>query len=102
MALHGDQPPSAWVQRFMPLLLPNCTVLDVAAGTGRHTRWLLDQGYRVTAIDRDTTGLTETSRGAEVITADLENGGPWPLGDRRFGGIVVTNYLHRPLFPDLL
>jgi hypothetical protein len=28
--------------------------------------------------------------------------GPWPLGRRRFHGVVVTNYLHRPLFPALL
>src|SRR5690606_29782560 len=23
----------------------------------------------------------------------------WPLGDRRFAGVIVTNYLHRPLLP---
>ena len=28
--------------------------------------------------------------------ADLEDGSPWPLADRRFGAVVVTNYLHRP------
>ena len=33
--------------------------------------------------------------------ADLELG-PWPLGDERFDAIVVTNYLHRPLFPYIL
>ncbi|MEK9647403.1 MAG: SAM-dependent methyltransferase, partial [Alphaproteobacteria bacterium] len=33
---------------------------------------------------------------------DLEDGGPWPLGARRFDGIIVTNYLHRPLFPRLI
>ncbi len=26
---------------------------------------------------------------------------PWPLPGERFEGIVVTNYLHRPLFPTL-
>jgi len=26
---------------------------------------------------------------------------PWPLPARRFAGIVVTNYLHRPLLPIL-
>ena len=33
--------------------------------------------------------------------ADLE-GGPWPFEGQRFAGIVVANYLHRPLFPRLL
>ena len=36
------------------------------------------------------------------IKADLESGAPWPLGDARFGGVVVTNYLYRPLFPVLI
>jgi hypothetical protein len=32
---------------------------------------------------------------------DLE-GGPWPFEGQTFDGIVVANYLHRPLFPRLL
>jgi len=35
-----------------------------------------------------------------VQVVDLE-GAPWPLQGRRFAGIVVTNYLYRPLFPHL-
>lgn len=33
--------------------------------------------------------------------ADLENG-PWPYADWRFDAVIVTNYLHRPLFSSLL
>jgi SAM-dependent methyltransferase len=40
--------------------------------------------------------------GIEVVQADLEDGSPWPLPGRTFGAVVVTNYLHRPLFPALL
>ena len=36
------------------------------------------------------------------MCADLEDGSPWPLAGRRFGGIVVANYLHRPLFRNLI
>ena len=50
-------------------------------------------------LDRDVSRLQDL--GAEVIAADLEDGSPWPLGGRAFDGIVVTNYLHRPLFPHL-
>lgn len=39
--------------------------------------------------------------GVSTRCADLENG-PWPYGGDRFAGIVVVNYLHRPLFPHLL
>lgn len=78
-------------------------MLDVACGGGRHTRFLAAHGHRVTAVDRDPrVGEWLADIGsAEVVVADLE-GSPWPFPDRRFGGVVVTNYLHRPLFPRLL
>jgi SAM-dependent methyltransferase len=34
------------------------------------------------------------------LAADLE-AGSWPYAGRRFDAIVVANYLHRPLFPQL-
>jgi SAM-dependent methyltransferase len=37
----------------------------------------------------------------DARTADLEQG-HWPFAGERFDAIVVTNYLHRPLFPHLL
>jgi hypothetical protein len=39
--------------------------------------------------------------GVATLCADLESGA-WPFPGERFAGIVVTNYLHRPLFPHLL
>jgi SAM-dependent methyltransferase len=50
----------------------------------------------VVAVDRQPLVLENV----KAVTADLENG-PWPFLGQRFGGIVVTNYLHRPLFPHL-
>jgi SAM-dependent methyltransferase len=41
------------------------------------------------------------AKGVEILAADLEDGSPWPLGGRQFDGIIVTNYLHRPLLPHL-
>jgi SAM-dependent methyltransferase len=77
-------------------------VLDLAAGSGRHARYFKGLGFQVTALDRDISGLRPLAAdGVEVLAADLEDGSPWPLGDRQFDGIAVTNYLHRPLFPRL-
>ena len=73
-------------------------ILDLAAGSGRHSRLFLDLGYRVTALDCDVSRLGDLS-GAEIVAANLEDGSPWPLQERRFGGIVVTNYLFRPILP---
>jgi SAM-dependent methyltransferase len=94
-------PPSAWVERFAAAIAPRGRVLDVAGGGGRHCRLLLAKGFQVTGIDRDTVGLAAIP-GLEVVQADLEDGSPWPLAGRCFDAIVVTNYLHRPLFPCLV
>ena len=91
---------SPWIVTWAGLLPADATVLDIAAGKGRHSRYLAARGHRVTAIDRDVSELA-TADGIEGVAADLEDGSPWPLGNRRFGAVVVTNYLHRPLFPLL-
>jgi SAM-dependent methyltransferase len=84
------------------LLCPGSKVLDLAAGSGRHSRYFRDLGFKVIAVDRDTSRLADPAHPhVEVVTADLEDGSPWPLGQRQFDGIIVTNYLHRPLFPRL-
>jgi SAM-dependent methyltransferase len=87
--------------QWVGLIEPGATVLDVAAGGGRHSRFLASRGLKVTAVDRDIGALT-AQPGIEAIEADLENGSPWPLPGLTFGAVVVTNYLHRPLFPALL
>lgn len=92
---------SPWVLHHAPLVRPGGAVLDLACGGGRHSRLFLDRGHAVTALDRDIS-QAHLAEGAERIEADLEKGSPWPLAGRRFAGVVVTNYLWRPLFPDLL
>jgi len=96
----GPQP-SPWIVQWAELVPTGATVLDVAAGSGRHTIFFAGRGHKVTAVDRDIAALQADSN-VEVIKADLEDGSPWPLASRRFGAVVVSNYLHRPLMPDLL
>lgn len=94
--------PSAWVTRWVADLPAGASVLDVACGSGRHARWLAARGLRVTGIDRDAAALGGLAGIAETIVADIE-GGPWPLpSGATFDAVVVTNYLHRPLWPHLL
>ncbi|MCC8394410.1 class I SAM-dependent methyltransferase [Paraburkholderia sp. MMS20-SJTR3] len=101
---HGLGEPSRWVRDWAHLVAPGGAVLDVASGAGRHARFFASRGHPVTAVDRDAAAL-ELLRDAPHVSplvADLENA-PWPLpGDAAFAAIVVTNYLHRPLFPQLL
>ncbi len=100
---HSSLPPSPWVLRFAELVPRTGPVLDLAAGTGRHAAVFLERGYAVTAVDRDATALTSLAGiGLEVIVADLEGDHPWPFVERRFAGVIVTNYLHRPLLPAIV
>lgn len=106
---HGSEPVSAWVQRWSPLVPVGGTVLDVACGLGRHTRWFLQRGHPVCCVDRSpdaihgilaVTGPAVSGR-LETRVADLENG-PWPFAGRRFDAVIVTNYLWRPLLPVIV
>ena len=92
--------PSPWVIRFAPLMRQGGVVLDLACGGGRHARHLAMRGHRVLAVDRDAQALAglETLPGVEAFCFDLERGS-WPFPGRAFDGVVVTNYLHRPLLP---
>jgi len=95
-------PPSPWVCHWAPLIPPRGRVLDVAAGHGRHARHLAAMGYAVEAVDRDAEALAQAAGpGITTREADLENG-PWPYSGRSFEGIVVCNYLWRPLLPRFL
>ena len=62
---------------------------------------MFESGYAVCAVDRDISALSPLAGiGCEVRQIDLETGGAWPLGTG-YDGIVVTNYLHRPLLPAI-
>jgi SAM-dependent methyltransferase len=93
---------SPWVRRFASLIRPGGSVLDLACGRGRHARWLKERGFGVTATDRNGALLEALAAavGVETVCADLE-ARPWPFPGRLFDAVVVTNYLHRPLFPHL-
>lgn len=99
---------SSWVSRF-GRLIPSGAVLDLACGSGRHALWLasLSQNLSVLAVDRDAAALAVIDAvGVATLEAELESGDAAALAQlfrpHRFSGVVVTNYLHRPLFPLIL
>ncbi len=93
--------PSPWLLRWSRQLTPGARVLDLACGSGRHLRPLAAQGFRLTCVDRDAQALAPLAGLAETLVADLE-AGPWPLGERQFDLVLVTNYLWRPLLPQIV
>ncbi len=93
---HGSDVPSPWVVRWAALVKRG-PVLDVASGAGRHARFFAQRNLEVVAVDREPQSIA----GVTFVQTDLEDGRPWPFPGQRFGAIVVTNYLHRPLLPIL-
>jgi SAM-dependent methyltransferase len=99
--MHGTEAPSAWVQRWTHLVPAGAAVLDVACGFGRHMRWFSQQGHPVTGVDRAREAVDAVAGLGEAVLADIENG-PWPFAGRTFAGVIVANYLWRPLLPSIL
>ncbi len=97
---HGQaDAPSEWVTRFAPEITASGAVLDLACGSGRHAAYLAAQGFSVTGVDR--APWLAAPAGVHFVLADLE-AEPWPFGGQRFDGVIVTNYLHRPLMEALV
>jgi SAM-dependent methyltransferase len=93
---------SNWVARWAPCV-PAGEMLDLACGSGRHARLLASLGHAVIAVDRDADALAAAAgEGIATLQVDLETpGAAWPFAPGRFAGVVVTNYLHRPLFGQI-
>jgi len=83
-------------------------VLDLACGSGRHTRFFLDRGHTVVAVDKNVKAIQDllSYQNLKLIECDLEKSleGSWPseLEGRKFRAIVVVNYLYRSLMPIII
>ena len=104
MTLMPGSDVSVWIHRFAGLVPEGGRVLDVACGGGRHARFFLERGHPVTLVDRDTSGVKDLAGNpaVEIFEYDLEDGGPWPFSGQAYAGVVVTNYLWRPILPDIV
>jgi|TARA_Y100000034_G_C6798363_1_gene358002 SAM-dependent methyltransferase len=98
--------PSPWVRQCVESLQgslavkPGLRALDLACGGGRHALYLASLGYVVHAVDKNTPD-TVWPANVQFQAMDLEQA-DWPLAGQQYDLIVVTNYLHRPHFENLL
>lgn len=100
---------SPWVARFAGVIPTGGEVLDLACGSGRHARLLAAYGHPVLAVDHNAESLAlAAGDGITTLQLDLEadegsaSQKQWPFETNRFAGIVVTNYLHRPLWAQMI
>jgi SAM-dependent methyltransferase len=88
-------------------------MLDLACGAGRNGLYLIANRVPVVFADADTTALAQvrsalsdpvyknTRALADFWPVDFERGQASPMGQRRFGGIIVFRYLYRPLIEHI-
>ncbi len=100
----GASEPMGWVRRFLSGVRPGGHVLDLACGGGRHARLALENGLTVTCVDRDLSGVADLDGKPDVnlLEADLESGDAFPFAPQSFDCVIVTNYLWRPILPDIV
>lgn len=78
--------------------LPVGRALDVAAGEGRHSVWLAEQGWDVTAVDFSAVGLAKGKAEAERRGLDIE----WVVADvttwtpAQPYDLVLASFVHLP------
>jgi SAM-dependent methyltransferase len=103
-----DGSPLAWVAMHRHLLPRTGMALDVACGSGRHAVWLATHGFRVRAVDLSAKAIAGLSAHPlasagriEARVRDLETG-RLVIAAEAFDVVVVTFYLHRPLFPQIV
>ena len=64
-------------------------------------RWFAGRGHPVVGVDSSVEAVHSLKGLGQAVLADIENGS-WPFTGQRFGGVVVTHYLWRPLLPTLI
>jgi tellurite methyltransferase len=91
-------PPHETLRWLPPAADRQHLVLDLACGTGRHTRALLDAGYRVVAADISRVALARLRASlsarscAALVQIDAEG---WPFAEASFDIIVQIDFLDR-------
>ena len=95
---------SNWVKYCLKVIpCKNGYVLDLACGKGRHSIFLSNLGYNVLSVDIDEHKLNcFNGKLIKKKIIDVENINNWPLDEKKFNVIIVTNFLNRKIFPSII
>src|SRR5580700_5737628 len=93
-------PPTAEVKRAASFLPPG-RALDVACGNGRHAIWLQQNGWQVTAVDRNAEAIDRIRAdfpGIDARVMDLEKEVLW---EATYDLVVCWLYFQPDLYPTI-
>lgn len=96
------KPPAEPVMNAASLAGPG-RALDIACGCGRHSIWLYQHGWKVTAIDRDAKAVAQIRRdypGIDARLADLEDS-RFEIERGAYDLVVCWLYHQRDLYPRI-
>ncbi len=92
--------PVALVTRYTSLA-PSRNALDIACGNGRHSKYLISQGFSVDALDISSVAIASL-QGIEGIHATEVDFDTYELPKARYDLIIDTYFLNRRLFPQII
>ena len=75
--------------------------LDIAAGMGRHSKYLASLGFDVDALDISSLAITSLQNITNINAKEVDFD-TYTLEKNRYDLIVCTNFLKRELFPQII
>jgi len=94
------QEPIALFKKYLPLA-KGAQALDIACGNGRHSRYMVSQGFSVDALDISSVAIAQL-QGVENIVAKEVDFDSYILEQQKYDLIVCSYFLERKLFPQII
>jgi SAM-dependent methyltransferase len=96
-----DLAPSTWVMAACARIPAHHTIVDIAAGTGRHAAPLARQRRTIIAVDFVELAVQHAVRGHAGVHGVVADVWSLPLRTASIHALVIANFLERALFKDL-
>ena len=96
-----ERPPSPWVIGACARIPREYTLVDIAAGTGRHAGALARIGRLVIAVDFVEIAIRHATHRHGRVAGVVADAWSLPFAHGRLDAILITNFLERDLFEEL-
>ena len=102
--IHEVSKASNWIKNNLNDTKNDLTLLDIACGSGRHSIYAASKGYKVISLDISKEKILKLTSNKLIypIQLDIEASKAWPFINKTFDTVIVTNYLYRPIFKNII